>query len=406
MKSKDQNLLQPLRGFRDFLPQDALKRQWLRNRLSQIFAQWGFDPLETPTLEAVDIFEGQIGEGESMFFKFEDQGGRKVALRYDQSVPTARVVARFANQLPFPFRRYQIQSAYRAEKPQKGRYREFVQCDADIFGTSSPYADAETIALSIDIYRQLGFKQTTVLISDRELLKDLPYEAIVAIDKLKKIGDSGVIDDMVSKSIPRSQAQKYLDFTKQIKPNQTIDTILNYLKGLGFDPSWYKFEATLARSFSYSSGPIWEVEIPGFVGGSVLGGERFDKVIKNISGLDIPATGFGLGFDRTLEALEQFNLIPTLTTNSKVLVTIFSPELQSKALEIASTLREAGVNTELYPDPDVKLGKQFKYASVKGIPYVIVLGPDEIKNKTVTLKNLPTGEQQTIPTEQLVEQLN
>src|SRR3989338_5764945 len=165
---------QTLKGFRDFLPQDAMKRNWLRNKLTEIFELWGYDPLETPTLEPLELFTGQIGEDEKLFFSFTDHGGRKVALRYDQTVPSVRVVSQYLNQLPKPFKRYQIQNAFRAEKPQRGRYREFTQCDADIFGDSSPYADAETIALSLDIYKKLGFKEAKVLINDRNLLSDLP----------------------------------------------------------------------------------------------------------------------------------------------------------------------------------------------------------------------------------------
>src|SRR4030042_7163728 len=159
---QNNNKLQTLKGFRDFLPEDALKRQWLKDKLCRIFEKWGYDPLETPTLEPLELFAGQIGEDEKLFFKFEDQGGRKVALRYDQTVPTCRVVGQYAQQLIMPFKRYQIQPAFRAEKPQKGRYREFLQADADIFGVESPYADAETIALSLDIYRSLGFPKAKV----------------------------------------------------------------------------------------------------------------------------------------------------------------------------------------------------------------------------------------------------
>src|SRR3990167_7715182 len=181
------NKLQTIKGFRDFLPEEAKKRQWLRNKLAEICEQWGYGPLETPTLEPLEIFEGLIGEDEKLFYKFKDQGDRDVVLRYDQTVPTCRVVAQYFRELPMPFKRYQIQSNFRAEKPQKGRYREFTQCDADIFGIKSPTADAEVIALSLDIYRQLGFKKVKVLFNNRDLLKKLPYEAIVSIDKLKKI---------------------------------------------------------------------------------------------------------------------------------------------------------------------------------------------------------------------------
>jgi len=192
---------QTLKGFRDFLPIEALKRNWLKDQIIRTFELWGYDPMETPTLEHLSLFAGQIGEDEKLFFKFQDNGGRDVALRYDQTVPTARVVGQYANELPMPFRRYQIQPAFRAENTQRGRYREFLQCDADIFGSSSPLADAEVIALSLDIYRRLGFPQAKVLINDRTLLKNLPYEAIVAIDKIDKIGEDGVIATMVNRNI-------------------------------------------------------------------------------------------------------------------------------------------------------------------------------------------------------------
>ena len=182
------NKIQTLKGFRDFLPEEAIKRNWLINKIRATFEAWGFDPLETPTLEPLELFKGQIGEDEKLFFNFKDQGGREVALRYDQTVPACRVVGEYAQQLPIPFKRYQIQPAFRAENPQKGRYREFLQCDADIFGVASPLADAEVIALSLDVYRQIGFTQVRVLVNDRQLLTKLPYEAIVAIDKLKKLG--------------------------------------------------------------------------------------------------------------------------------------------------------------------------------------------------------------------------
>lgn len=385
---------QNLKGFRDFLPAEALKRQWLKNKLIEIFESWGYDPLETPTLEPLEIFEGQIGSEEKLFYKFKDPGGRNVALRYDQTVPTCRVVGQYANTLTMPFKRYQIQSAFRAENTQKGRYREFTQCDADIFGSKSPIADAETIALSLDIYKRLGFKSAKVLISDRVLLKDIPYEAIVVIDKIKKIGREEVL-----KQVP----EKYLNYVENLKPNETISTILNYLKTSGFDESWYAFEPTIARSFAYSNGPIWEVEIPGFEGGSVLGGERYDNIVKSISGIDIPGTGFGLGFDRTLEAAEQFGLIPSLKTITKVLVTVFSPELFENSIKISLKLRDQGINTELYPDPDTKLDKQLKYADRKGIPFVVIIGPDEVAKNTVQLKNLSTKEQKELSLEEVLK---
>ncbi|HLD03824.1 MAG TPA: ATP phosphoribosyltransferase regulatory subunit, partial [Candidatus Dojkabacteria bacterium] len=230
--------IQTLKGFRDFLPEEALKRNWLKSRIQKVFETWGYDPLETPTLEPLELFSGQIGEEENLFFKFKDPGGRDVALRYDQTVPVCRVVGQYNQTIPFPFKRYQIQSAYRAEKPQKGRYREFLQCDADIFGVASPYADAEVIALSLDIYRQLGFNEAKVLINDRALLKEIPYNAIVAIDKLKKIGKEGVIAEMISKGIEKKIAESYLDTVLNLKPNETVNIILAYLKNLDFPENW------------------------------------------------------------------------------------------------------------------------------------------------------------------------
>jgi len=397
---------QTLKGFRDFLPEQAIKRQYLKDKITQVFELYGYDPIETPALEYLEIFKGQIGEGEKLIYKFQDQGGRWVALRYDQSVPTARFVAQYLDKITLPFKRYQIQLVWRADKPQKGRYREFLHCDADIIGISEPEADAEVIALSMDIYKYLGFEKIKTLINDRSLYKDIPYPAIVAIDKIKKIGKEGVIKEMIKKGITQNEAKKYLEKVANLKPNETIKAIFAYLKAAGFPDSWYQFEPSLGRSFSYSTGPIWEIEIPGFKTGSVLGGDRFDKVIGTFSKKDVPATGFGLGFDRTLEAMEQFDLIPNPKTKTKILITVFSPELLKKSIELATLLRSSnGINTDLYPNPNAKLDKQFKYADKKGIPYVVIIGPEEVKNKTVTVKNMKACSQKTVSLKELQKEL-
>lgn len=390
------NTILPLKGFRDFLPAEAAKRKWLRDKLAGIFEAWGFAPLETPTLEPLEIFVGAIGEDEKLFFKFKDQGERDVALRYDQTVPTCRVIAQYQNQLTFPFKRYQIQPAFRAEKPQKGRYREFTQADADIFGVKTPDADAETIALSLEIYKQLGFKNALVRINSRALFKDMPYEAIVSIDKIKKIGDDGVLSEMEKKGIPLEKAREYLAYVKTLKPNEELSLILAYLRDYGFPDDWYAFDPTIARSFSYSMGPIWEVEIPdaGY-NMSVLGGERYDGLLEKFAGRDIGGTGFAVGFDRTLEAAELMGLVPNLSVTGKVLVTVFSSELRPDAQKIAAELRENGVSADLYPAAD-KLDKQLKYANKNNIPFVIVCGPEERAKGTVNLKNMQTKEQQQL----------
>jgi len=389
----EKNKLQTLKGFRDFLPEDALKRKWLKEKIETAFQKWGYDPIETPTLEALALFENQIGEDEKLFYKFKDQGDRDVALRYDQTIPACRVVGQYSQQLPMPFKRYQIQPAFRSEKPQKGRYREFLQCDADIFGVESPIADAEVIALSLDIYKDLGFKNAKVLINDRELLKDIPYKALVSIDKIKKIGEEGVLKELQKKGFSLGDSKKYLDYIKTLKPTETIQTILSYLESYGFEKERYSFDPTIIRSFSYSTGPIWEVVIPGFEAGSVLGGERYNNLVKNIAGVEIPGTGFGLGFDRTLEAMEQFNLLPKIKSSTKVLVTVFSENFFEKSLQTAKYLRDKKITTELYPSKDAKLDKQLKYAAKKQIPFVIIIGPDEAEKNIATLKNLSTGEQ-------------
>src|SRR3989339_254656 len=197
---------QTLKGFRDFLPTETVKRQWVKNKMVEVAERWGYEPIETPTLEPFALFEGEIGEDEKLFYKFTDNGGREVMLRYDQTVPTCRYVANNLNSLVMPFRRYQCQSVFRAENPQKGRYREFTQVDLDIFGIASPLADAEVIATTLDLYRTLGFKNVVAMINSRDLISDLPYPAIASIDKLDKLNPEAVVADMVKKGIGQSQA--------------------------------------------------------------------------------------------------------------------------------------------------------------------------------------------------------
>ncbi len=404
MKSMQKQNLQTLKGFRDILPADARKRAWVKAKMIKVAERWGYAPIETPTLEPYGLFAGEIGEDEKLFYKFTDNGGREVMLRYDQTVPTARFVAANQNDLTFPFRRYQVQSVFRAENPQKGRYREFTQFDLDIFGVKDATADAEVIAENLDTYLTLGFKQPVIIFNNRDLMKDIPYEAIVAIDKLKKIGKDGVLADMEKKGIAKSQAQKYFDYVQNIQPDETVKTIISYLENAGYGPEFYRFEPTLARSFSYSQGPIWEIVIEDYAVGSVGGGERYDGLMERLTGLSVPATGVGFGFDRTVEAADQLGLIPS-AQSTRVLVTIFSPNLQGETLKVAQSLRQAGINTELYPDSGAKLDKQLKYADKLGIPYVLVLGADEIARDVVTLKNLATRQQSTLPLDEAISRL-
>ena len=396
---------QTLKGFRDFFPSQTVERQFLMNKIKTVFERYGFQPIETPALEYLETFSGNIGEEEKLFFKFEDQGGRKVALRYDQTVPTARFIAQYKNSLIMPFKRYQFQTVWRSEKPQKGRYREFLQCDADIFGIKAPEADAEVIALSLDIYKYLGFKNFIVKINDRALYGGIPYEAIASIDKLSKIGKEGVIENIVSKGFSKKEGEQWLSKVTSLKPNETLERIFTYLKELGFSSDQFQFDPTIARSFSYSTGPIWEVVIPEYSAGSVLGGERYDELIGKFTDNNIPATGFALGFDRTLEAMRELNLLPALKPTPDILVTVFSKESASSSLKLVNKLRNRGIKTDIYLDFETKLDKQLKYAAKTNIPYVVIIGPDEIKENIYTLKNMSLTSQEKVSYDELVSKV-
>ncbi len=393
-----------LKGFRDFFPQDVIKRNYLKQKIVEMFTLYGFEPIETPLLEYLETFRGNIGEDEKLFFHFLDNGNRPVALRYDQTVPTCRFIAEHRDKIKFPFKRYQIQPVYRAEKPQKGRYREFVQCDADIFGVVGPEADAQLIALTIDIYTHLGFKDFVVKVNDRSLFKGIDYPVIVAIDKLAKIGTEGVIEEIHTKGYSLIEAKNMLDRVLNAQPNDTLNSIFSYLRAAGFAQDRSVFDPSLARSFSYSTGPIWEVVIAHFEQGSVLGGERFDKLIGRFQKEDIPGTGFALGFPRTYEAMEQFGLFPeSLHLAPRVMVSIFSPSYLSSSVRVASLLRKSSIATEIYSDATHDLSKQLKYAVKRDIEYVIIIGEEEEKSHTVTIKELATRTQHSVRQDKLIE---
>src|SRR3989338_2651418 len=395
---------QTLKGFRDFLPEDAMKRQYAIDIIRKTFELYGFEPIETPAIEYLEVFTGNIGEDEKLFYKFTDTGGRKVALRYDQTVPTCRLIAQYPDKITLPFKRYQIQTVWRAEKPQKGRYREFLQCDADIFGVEDRTSDGETIALTIDVFKNLGFKKPVALINDRALYKDTPYKAIVAIDKLEKIGEDGVISELIRKDYSQEDAKKLLKQVSSSQPNEDLKTIFKFLDAYGMKEN-YQFKPTLARSFSYSTGTIWEIVAEGFDSGSLAGCERFDSLVSRFSNQNVPAVGFAVGFDRTVLAMDELCLFPDIKTTTKVLVTVFEKTLLNQSQNITQLLRKNKINTDLFPDPNVKLDKQLKYADKKSIPYVIIVGPEEIKNNVVKLKDMKTGEQVTLSTKELINKL-
>jgi len=393
-----------LKGFRDFLPEEARRRQYTIDIIRRTFERWGFEPLETPALEYLEVFSGNIGEDEKLFYKFEDEGGRKIALRYDQTVPACRVIAQYPEEIKLPFKRYQIQNVWRTEKPQKGRFREFLQCDADIFGATNPEADGEVVALSIDVFKQLGFEKPVALINDRALYKDVPYKAIVAIDKLKKNGEKGVVRELVGKGYSEKEAEELLSKVKSSKANDNLKTIFSYLDDYEFKEN-YQFSPTLARSFSYSTGVIWEIVVEGYGGGSVAGCERFDSLVERFSKREVGAVGFAIGFDRTIEAMEEKRLFPDFENKNKLLVCVWDKSGLKDSLRVAKRLRENGIVAETYTNPEDKIEKQLKYASRKEYGYTVLIGPDEKKKGVVSLKDMKSRKQEEVTIEKVIQSI-
>lgn len=408
--------LQTPKGFRDFLPQDALKRKFVLDKIIKVFEKFGFDPLETPTVEYEATLAGKYGEEERLIYKFETPGGDKVALKYDQTVPLARVVAQYGPNgsqiLPIPFKRYQIQSAYRGENTQKGRYREFTQCDIDIVGAPGLLADAEIISCVLESMKSLSLKNAKMLVNDRSVFKDLKIEYIRAIDKLKKIGQEGVISEFIKYGADPNWAEKFISSFDNTKPVPVIITLFNYLKQSGLEEGKdFEFDPTLARGLDYYTSTIFELVSKEYEAGSLGGGGRYDELINKFVGNSIPAVGFSFGVDRIIEAMELLNLLDNISSSVQVLVTVFSKDLRSKSTETAKYLREKDLNVDLYlnlpeNESDYKLDKQLKYADRKGIPFVVIIGPDEAAQNKYQLKSLKDGTQQTLSLDELVAKLS
>lgn len=408
--------LQTLKGFRDFLPAEKRRRDLVQSRIVAAFQRAGFEPLETPTLEYKETIMGKYGEeADKLVYEFVDRGGRAVALRYDQTVPTARVMAQYQNELTLPFRRYQIQNVFRADKPQKGRYREFTQCDIDIFGSRNPLADAEILATTYQAYKAIGFSDIELWLNDRQVLfaalnqfatGTVTLASIIqSIDKLDKLSEDQVMAELQGKGLTSTKAVAVLQTIQAARPSENLAEIMRLAGSLGVPAAALQFKPTIARGLDYYTGMIFEVRSPAFPAGSLGGGGRYDNLIRDLSGVDIPAVGIGIGFDRTVEAAVALGLIPTDQGSAQVLVTVFAPELAARSAEVTAALRQAGIATEQAVE-SVKLGKQFKYASQKNIPYVIVIGEEEIANEVISLKNLRSGEQTQLKLAEAIRQLS
>lgn len=406
------NSIQTLKGFRDFLGQDARKRQWLKNIIASVFERFGFEPIETPTLEYESLLLGKYGaEADKLIYGFEDRGGRRIALRYDQTVPTARIVSQYRSQLIFPFKRYQIQNVWRADKPQKGRYREFTQCDADIIGSTSAMTDAEILAIYASIYLEIGIDSIQIKVNDRQQLiqnikdagitDDMIFSVIQTIDKLDKKSAEEVLQELQEKGIESAKGKNLLSRLGNAVISPMLGEILEYTKEMGIPTDIFKFTPALARGLDYYTGLIFEGIIPEYGVGSVGGGGRYDNLIKDLVNVEMPAVGFGLGFDRTLEAADELGKIPDFSASATFLVTIFSPELRNDSLKIVNILRKEGIRTEIYLDANKKLDAQLKYANAKGIPFVIIMGPDEAAKGVVKVKDMVNREEREVAVEEL-----
>lgn len=407
---------QTLKGFRDFVGLDARRRAWLAGVFREVCEMQGFEPLETPALEYESLLMGKYGEeANKLIYHFIDRGGRGVAMRYDQTVPTARVVAQYRSTLPTPYKRYQIQPVWRADNPQRGRYREFVQCDIDIIGAPAGLADAQIIATTSALFDRLGI-DAQLLVNDRAQLADMveragvPVESVLSviqtIDKLDKKSSTEVVEELRQKNISKDVCDLIFATMRSATPSPALQQIQELAIALGVPKTRIVYTPTLARGLDYYTGMIMEIVIPAYDGGSVGGGGRYDKLIGSLVGIDIPATGMAYGFDRMVEAVTSLDKFPPdLARGARVLVTVFSPDTMLYASSIFKHLQRSGVSCELYPDPTKKIEMQIKYAVARNIPAVVIAGPQEMHDRMVTLKSLDSRLQESLDLVRLVQKL-
>lgn len=409
------NAPQTLKGFRDFLPETMAVRNYVKNLFIETFENFGFEPLETPTLEYASVLMGKNGEeADKLTYNFKDQGERQVGLRYDLTVPTAKVLAIYGSQIPTPFKRYQIQPVWRADKPQKGRYREILQCDIDTFGTKSPIADAEIVAVIYTILNKLNFKKYSIRINSRAVLKNIldqsdiennQNSALQSLDKFNKIGEDGVKKELNNKGFTQAQIDSLLKGIKTAQPDENLQAVFAAIKAFDIPQTAYTFDPTMIRGLDYYTGTIFETYVEEPKLGSITGGGRYDNLIKTLGGPDIFAVGTTLGLDRIVDCIIELNLLPNLPkTKVKVMVGNFGPDTLDQSLKLTSLLRQNNIATIFYPDAD-KIGKQFKYASEKNIPFVALIGSNESAKNEVTLKDMATGVQKTIKQSEIVDSM-
>ena len=440
----------PARGMRDFLPDDVRRRDYVIGVVEDVYRRYGFEPLETPALENIETLTGKYGdEGAKLIFKVlrrgehEASGETDLALRYDLTVPLARVVAEHRGKLPRFFKRYQIQPVWRADRPARGRFREFYQCDVDAIGSRSPVVEAEVCAAVSDVLRTLGFTDFVIRLNHRGLLRgmlesfgvpaELHDQALVAVDKLDKIGRDGVATELATRGIASEAIDRLLSAYAPSANEDGLDRsavnagrleraaahVAGHTDGeaavanlaeivrLGAATSagaHVLVDPSLARGLSYYTGAIMEIAVADLAG-SLGGGGRYDGLIGMFSGDDLPACGFSLGLERILVVMTERHMFPPDVVQSAaadVLVTLFDVEGDegvADALRLAGDLRARALRVEVYPEAD-KLGKQFKYAAARGLRFVTVVGGDERAAGQVTIKNMQNGEQTVVARDQ------
>ncbi len=408
---------QTLKGFRDFLPQEQRLRNYVLAVFKEVFESFGFEPLETPSIEPTATLLGKYGsEADKLVYTFSDKGGRNVGLIYDLTVPVSKVLAlNIGNKVTLPFKRYQIQRVWRADKPQKGRYREILMCDIDTFGVSSPLADAEIVAVIYTILKKLQIENFKIKINSRQVLFSLlkkigisdekkGLSVLQTIDKLNKIGQDKVNKELEKKGLDNNKIKTLWEFIKRAKPDEKLSEMIGFIESFGINLKYYQFDPTMARGLDYYTGPIFETVVQEPKIGSITGGGRYDKLISLLGGPDIPATGTTIGLDRICDCLKELNLVPpTIKTGPSTLVTVF-PGYTDQSIKLAKSLRQESINCELFLE-ETALDKQLKYANRKGIPYIAFLGPDEVKDQKVKLKTMQTGKQETLSLQELIKKL-
>jgi histidyl-tRNA synthetase len=423
---------------RDFLPEDVRRRDYVIGIITRVYQRYGFEPLETPAVENLATLVGKYGEeGSKLIFKIlkrgehEKTGEADLALRYDLTVPLARVMAQHQSKLPRMFRRYQIQPVWRADRPARGRFREFYQCDVDLLGSTSPVVEAELCTAVSDVLSELGFGDFVIRLNDRRVLTALlgaagvdaahHGPALVALDKLDKIGPDGVAGELTARGIASDASAALLSyFTVPVGSDLAVHSCDDELDRLGGHirdemgrsalenlraivrlasgtraASRLRVDPSLARGLSYYTGAIMEVAVADLAG-SLGGGGRYDNLIGIFSGQDIPACGFSLGLERLLVVMAERGMFPPTLVSSPadVMVAMFDASTARDALRLADQMRACGLRVLVYPDAE-KLGKQMKYADVRGVPFVALLGDDEIQAGTVTVKDLAAQTQHT-----------